>query len=71
MCTEEVWRSSGTHTTHHLLLPCARSVLEEYEPEQTTPYRVHALPEPLLLAAPSAAALAALCDGALKELEEV
>ena len=43
-------------------------VLEEYEPEQTQPYRVHELPQVLLFSAPSSAALASKCEAALAEL---
>ena len=42
--------------------------LEEFEPEHTKAYRVHALPEPLLVAAPSPAALLAACQAAVAEL---
>ena len=44
-------------------------VMEEYEAEHTTPYRVNAMPSPILMSAPSASALAAACDAALAELK--
>ena len=40
------------------------AVLEEYEPEHTKPYRMHAVPDSFLLAAPDPAQLLRVCEAA-------
>ncbi|MCB0208341.1 MAG: SDR family NAD(P)-dependent oxidoreductase [Anaerolineae bacterium] len=44
-------------------------VLEEYQPEQHQPYRLHALPASILLSAPTPAQLLAQCQKTLADLQ--